>query len=561
MHPWIKSDKPGRCTICGMALSPVYDGDRGFDLGESMTVLSSNVLQVIQVPSEPVTRRPLRRTLKVAGTIDDDDTRHRVMSAYAAGRIDRLFVNFVGAEVTEGQPLATLYSQDLLNAERDYVSLLRAPGLEGFADLSAQRERMTAAARLRLTQYGLSPEQIAALATKSGTNIHSELLSPMTGTVVSRAVYEGQYVKEGDLLFEIADFSVMWFQFDAYERDLPWIRIGQEVEVVLPAAPGRVFAGKVAFIDPNLKDMTRSAKVRVEMPNPMMEGAEGGPRRALMHRLYAEGRVRVEFPEVLAAARSAVLNPGGRPVVYVDHGDGVFEQRDVRLGRVGDTDVEILDGLADGERVVVSGNLLIDSQAQLNTDSGAPTGGAHHHGDHGTGMGREPKSAAPVAAGETGAEGTERPPLTAAQRKAARELLDWVASLADALASDDLPAFNRLASEAHPKMAGMNDAFGTEGPWRDRTEAVAASGHVASAVDLKSARRNFHELSQAAVALSRELRAREEDFGAVRVFRSPMTKDAFAGAPRTASWIQWDGPIRNPYFGAEMLDCGSEVKD
>jgi Cu(I)/Ag(I) efflux system membrane fusion protein len=113
MHPWIKSDKPGRCTICGMELAPVYEGEKGFEAGEGIVTLSSNSIQVINVQSEPVQRRPLRRTFRFAGTIDDNDATHRFVSAYLDGRIDKLYVNFVGAEVVAGEPLATLYSPAL----------------------------------------------------------------------------------------------------------------------------------------------------------------------------------------------------------------------------------------------------------------------------------------------------------------------------------------------------------------------------------------------------------------------------------------------------------------
>ena len=125
MHPWIKSDQPGKCTICGMDLVPVYEGDKGFDVAEGLVALSSNSVNVINVQTVAARRQPLRRTLRVAGTIDDNDTSHRLLSAYVEGRIDKLFVNYVGAEVTEGQPLATLYSTMLLNAEREYVALAR----------------------------------------------------------------------------------------------------------------------------------------------------------------------------------------------------------------------------------------------------------------------------------------------------------------------------------------------------------------------------------------------------------------------------------------------------
>ena len=314
MHPWIKSDKPGRCTICGMELVPVFEGDKGFETAEGITTLGSNSIQVINVETEEVKRRPLRRTLRVAGMIEDNDARHRFVSAYVDGRIDRLDVNFVGAEVVAGQPLATFYSPMLLAAEREYVALRQQSPSKGAPALQADQARLLDAAAERLKRLGLNAAQIDALVRKDPNAMHSEILAPVSGTVVARSVYAGQYVKEGDKLFEIADFSTMWFQFDAYERDLAWLKAGQKVAVTTPAVPGKTFPGTVAFIDPNLREMTRSARVRVELPNPIID-EHGRPRRELFHRLYAEASVELEVPEVLTIARGAVLAPGSQPLV------------------------------------------------------------------------------------------------------------------------------------------------------------------------------------------------------------------------------------------------------
>ena len=291
MHPWITSPTAGRCTICGMNLEPVYEGERGFTAAEGVVTLGSNSVQVINVQTEMVTNRALARTLRVAGTIDDDDTKHRRMSAYAEGRVEKLFVNFVGAEVIAGQPLAVFYSPALLAAESEYLTASRQKSAPDTSDtLRQERARLVDAAAQRLKRLGYSETQLAALTKKETADARTEILAPMTGTVVARGVYEGQYVKEGDVLFEIADFGTMWFQFDAYERDLGWLHSGQSVDISTPALPGKVFAAPITFIDPNLNEMTRSAKVRVELPNPLVE-EDGRQRRLLYHRTFAEGVV------------------------------------------------------------------------------------------------------------------------------------------------------------------------------------------------------------------------------------------------------------------------------
>jgi Cu(I)/Ag(I) efflux system membrane fusion protein len=374
MHPWIKSDKPGNCTICGMKLVPVFEGENGVKVADNIVHLSSNSVSVLNVATTTVTERPIKRTIRAAGIVEDDDTRHRIISAYVAGRIDELYVNYVGAEVTEGSPLAKFYSPDLLAAEREYVTLL--PGKSAAHAVAPEAHHpMLKAAATRLKRLGLTDAQIAALPQKDPDAQNSDIVAPMTGTIVKRAVYPGQYVMEGAPLFELADFSKMWFQANVYERDLPWIRTGQVVRVTAPALPGRVFGGRVVFINPTLDETTRSAIVRIELDNPLVE-LDGQKKRLLYHRLYADAQFEMETEPVLSVDRDAVLNPGGKPLVYVDVGGGGYEQRPVKLGRRGDDAWEILEGLQKDDKVVAQGSLMIDSQAQINL--GAESGHAEH---------------------------------------------------------------------------------------------------------------------------------------------------------------------------------------
>ena len=532
MHPWIKSDKPGKCTICGMDLVPVFEGETGISTDGRMVMLSSNSITVLNVQTAEIKRQPLRRTLRVAGTIEDDDSRHRILSAYLDGRVDELFVNYTGAEVTAGQPLATLYSPMLLTAEREYLSLV---GQKKVAALQDEQSRMIDAAAQRLMRLGLTPEQIANLPDKPESERHTQILAPVTGTVVLRNVYAGQYVKEGDRLFEIGDFSRMWFQFDAYERDLAWLQVGQGVDVSTPSAPGRVFSGKITFIDPNLADQSRSAKIRVELANPLIE-KDGQKRRELLHRLYAEGVVTMKPPELLTVPRSAVLSPAGQSVVYVDQGSGAFEPRSVKLGRAGDDAWEVLDGLAEGERVVTSGNMLIDAQAQLNQSSRSPSARTTNitHATTGT--------------------------LTAPQKQALIDFLALADAVTKALSGDDLKQFNEQAARLHGALPPLLQAFDTGKDWQPLLATVEATAHFEQAKDLVSARKAFHPFSSAVVELVRQLRTQEKNFGGVRIFQCPMVKQAFPGAPKSGQWLQLEATIHNPYFGAEMIDCGTEVK-
>jgi Cu(I)/Ag(I) efflux system membrane fusion protein len=513
MHPWIKSDQPGNCTICGMKLVPVYEGDSAAsETGGTAIKLSPLSTRVANIETAEVKMQPLQRVIRVAGQIDDDDSAHRRLSAYVEGRIDKLFVNFVGAEITAGQPLASLYSRELLIARSEYVQALRQTG-------SAERETFLAANRQKLRRLGLTAEQIEKLPGQTGDTF--DIVAPNSGTVVERKVYEGQYVKEGDVLFEIGNFSKMWFVFDAYERDLAWIRVGQTVEVTAPSVPGKVVTAPITFIDPNLVMATRSAKVRVVLENPLVT-EDGHHRREFLHKVYAEGRIRVETEPLLTVPRTGVLSPGGRPLVYVVKGQDEYEPRHVTLGRAGEDVWEVLSGLQEGERIATTGNLLIDAQAQLE------------------------RPAEPPAVTSTFTE-----PLTTAQQTSAEKLFAAASAVAAALASDDLAGHNSHVPALHEAAMAAAEALGPN------AARLSETAHVGPAKDLKAARKQFYPLSMAIAELAMHAGAG----GKVKVFECPMAKSAVPSAETNQGrWVQLVGPIRNPFFGAEMLECGKEVQ-
>ncbi|MEK7684116.1 MAG: efflux RND transporter periplasmic adaptor subunit [Verrucomicrobiota bacterium] len=570
MHPWIKSDQPGKCTICGMDLAPVFEGEKGFDAEAGMIALSSNSINVLHVQTMEAQRRSMPRTLRVAGVIDDNDSRHRIVSAYIDGRIDKLAVNYVGAEVVEGEPLATLYSPQLLTAEREYLALLHQQMPANSALLREEHQRMMAAAGLRLRRLGMTEAQIKALENKQENEPHTQILAPMSGTVVARFAYEGQYVKEGDKLFEIADFSIMWFEFDVYERDLSWVKAGQLAEVTTRAVPGKVYMAPITFIDPNLNELTRSAKARVEVPNPMV-GSEKGTRE-LYHNLYAEGLIKSEWTNVLSIPRSAVLSPGQYPVVYVEKGGGAYEQRAVKLGRLGDELWEVLEGVEEGERVVTNGNLLIDAQAQLDQSARGPAqpqtstpekdeaASASPTKDSAAGV-HQP--APPAGRDKTAARTDLKLPaeqLNEVQRKAAEDFMTLADAVARGLSSDNLAEFNQQAAKLHAALPGLAKGFAEASSWQPGLKKIEESGPGQPAPDLPAARKSFLPFSTAVVEFARKLRAQQPEFSSLKIYQCPMVNLAIPGAPKTGLWMQTRGPIRNPFYGAEMLDCGTEVK-
>ncbi len=345
MHPWVTSDHPGNCTVCGMKLVAVHAGDAPRKArSDGVVMLSRESVQTVGVETSTVRRQPLKRSLKISGTYAEEESRHGVISAPVEGKIEGLAMSCEGQVIRRHQPLVTLFSKTLLGAAESYKEAAAAGG---------SGEEI---ARRRLIQLGLSEEQIRMIPQRQADDRYFGLLAPLTGTITRSYVAEGQYVKEGDRLFEIADFTRMWFLFTVYEPDLPLVQVGQWVTLNAPSAPGQTVRARIAFISPNLDEATRSTIVRVVVENP------GG---RLHNKMSATGFVELAAPEVLGIPRTAVLRTGSNARVYVEQAPGVYEARVVQLGRTGDGTWEVVSGLTEGEKVVVNGNLLMDAQAQL----------------------------------------------------------------------------------------------------------------------------------------------------------------------------------------------------
>ena len=515
MHPWIKSDKPdAKCTICGMALVAAANRTGGSTepLDPNLVTLTANQAAVTGVQTAPVVRGPLVRSLRVNGVIDDDETRHRILAARVPGRIERLHVNYVGAEVKEGEPLATVYSPEMLTAQRTYVERLRA-GTTAFT--ASER----ASARERLLELGLTEEEIRILEGTLRPTAMVNVRAPMSGTVVSRDVYEGQYVETNDKLFEIGDFSRMWFVFDIYETDLAWVRPGQTVELTLPSLASRILTAPVAFIDPNLNETTRTARARVVLDN---------SDRRLLHRQTGIATVNLETAEVLLVPRSAVLQHSGSPVVFVERGDRAYAATRVQLGRIGDTTTEVLAGLAEGDRVVTQGGLILDGQAQL---AHAATGGTHDHGVPGPSK---------VSAAE--------PEHDEAAYALLKTLAFAAADGAAALAADDLPGYQKNL----PALRTALQAYLAGFPPAARGPLARFKDSLADGPDLGAARRTFEPFSTGLVDLVRAQHIHHRE--GLHAFECPMTP-----VLGTGRWLSRTTALRNPFFGSEMLECGDKL--
>lgn len=519
MHPWITSDKPGNCTICGMDLVPVYEGEEGAnatssDAAKNIIPLSADSVQILNVATVPARRMELNKTLRVSGILEDNENIHRIIAAFYDGRIEQIYVEHVGEFVEKGAPLAAIYSPELLYVVREYQTAVRG----GNTNLIQSTAR-------RLIQFGLSPDQVEVLGKKKDDVFTVDLRAPISGTILVKKAYRGQYIKTGEPLFEMGDLSRLWFHAEVYERDLPYIRDGQEVVLKTPTVPGREFPGVVTFIDPNFDPVTRSTKVRIEVDNPL--SGEKSLRRVLPHRAYAEADITANLGDVLVLPRSAVLRDGRRSLVYVEDAKGRYEPRAVEVGRTGDQGIEILSGVKEGERIVTTGNLMIDAEAQIR----GPIATTEH---------------------EEHAEHNAHP-----SQENAVAFLQQLAKVSDALAADDAVAAVAAANEL-PALAAAIPVLGDS-----QTDATIHTLHelkdTITGGDLKALRKAFHPWSEAGAKLAMTLLKSGQNPG-VAVFECPMTGDSFPGAPSQARWVQVGHETLNPYFGAEMRSCGAEIK-
>lgn len=372
MHPQIRQPNPGKCPICAMDLIPVAS-DGGADSGPRELTLSPTAQKLAEIETALVERRAVSRELRFVGKVAPDETRIREISLLADGRIEILHANYEGMPVREGDPLAEIYSPDILTAARELVIAKNVPAL-------------LQAARRKLILLGMSEQEIERVLKEGAARESFTLYSPTAGVVTALRARERGWVDRGMAVVELTDLSTVWAVLDAYESDIEFVELGQAVELTVEALPGRRFEATVAFVPPVLNDMTRSVKVRLDVPN--LDGLLR-PGMFVRARLAAPLKLAEGETPPLVIPATAPLITGRRAVVYVAVPDkaGTYEGREIELGpRAGDAYV-VLSGLHEGEEVVVSGNMKLDSELQLlarpsmmNPEgNGAPT--AHQHGE------------------------------------------------------------------------------------------------------------------------------------------------------------------------------------
>ncbi|MDH5610540.1 MAG: efflux RND transporter periplasmic adaptor subunit [Cyclobacteriaceae bacterium] len=545
MHPQIRQDSPGQCPICGMDLVPVQQMTTA-DLAPGQLQLSEAAMQLANIQTRKVTRGNTGKTIFLQGIVRPDERQYAIVTAHFAGRIEKLFVDFTGQKIRKGQKMATLYSPGLVTAQRELFET---------AKFRETNPAYFEAAVQKLKLWELSQSQIDAILASGKPTFYFDIYAHRSGTILSRKVTEGAHVMEGEELFVIADLSRMWIEFDAYESDLSWIQTGVPVQYEVPSVPGRSFTSVVTFIDPVVDPQSRTAKIRIDVPN--HEGL-------LKPEMFAKGIINgsVSESEALLVPATAILWTGKRAVVYVRVPGTelpTFEFREIGIGaEVGDQ-YQVIDGLQEGEEVVVNGVFKIDASAQLQGRTSMMNRPTEPAGEK-----KIPVSENYTMIETQRAQGLDQvsfPVISPANdlyetnqgfAQQLKALYQEYLKVKEALVKDDAmaagiqsTAFLAVLKKVDP--SAISGKAGAE--WQEDAQILSEIAlYLAGHPPLDQSRRAFLPLSD---QLYHSLKKFQVKTGAYRMF-CPM-----ADANRGAYWLSDSMEIENPYFGSQMLTCGN----
>jgi membrane fusion protein, copper/silver efflux system len=316
--------------------------------------------KLIGLKTTVVGPQSLTKTIRTVGRIESDERRQAFINTKVEGWIEKLYINETGVTVKQGQPVAEIYSPELLATQQEFLNVLRwkkSIKKGELGDLLAQdAEAILGAARQRLGLWDISEAQIRRVEETSQPIRALTLYSPVSGQVMQKMAVQGMRVMPGEKLFEVVDLSSVWVVADIYESELPLIKVGERAQIRLSYFPGREFSAVLEFIYPTMSAEARTAKARFTLSN---------PQGILKPQMFGQVELKINLGRRLAIPSDAVIDTGTRQIVYVDKGEGNFEPREVTAGLRAEKWVEILKGLKPGEKVAASANFLIDSEAKL----------------------------------------------------------------------------------------------------------------------------------------------------------------------------------------------------
>jgi Cu(I)/Ag(I) efflux system membrane fusion protein len=553
MHPSVHSKTPGKCPICSMDLVPVKKQDApplqqqqqqqqtktGAPAAGTTALAQPTEFTVpverqqqIGVTYAAVEKRPLRFSIRSVGFLEAETGKSFDYVARVDGYVQDLKVRSPGERVTKGQPLMTVYSPDLRSTEQELANLLNDRDRSGAGRPSP--EPLIDAARQRLKLWNVSEQEIAGLEQTRKASTQLTLRSPFDGVVGEVGARPGMGVKVGDRLASVLDLSELWLWAEFYENEVDLLQEGQAITVTLPALPNRAFEGRIAVISPALDLAKRTARVRIDVPNPAQRLRPG---------MYANVEVQVDGGQGLTIPASAALPTGSRALVFLDKGEGKLQPQYVRVGRSfaaldgarEESFYEVLEGLSEGQRVVASANFLIDAESKVQGALKDWQGGEERPG------------ATP--------EGAQTPAAKAAGPASAASigpLLDVYGRLRKALAQDAFEQVPALTVGLRKSVGALGSGPATAGPPQPAYSAAVRTLEASSArftpANLEQARVEFGQFSAEFLAF-------------LKTFAPGLPQPLYAmQCPRwkksPAVWLQDSPQVDNPYMGPAMATCG-----
>ncbi|MGL1933288.1 MAG: efflux RND transporter periplasmic adaptor subunit [Desulfotalea sp.] len=360
MDPTYIRDEPGQSPM-GMDLVPKYEEAGGEKLPSSTIRIDPVTIQNMGVRIKEVSRGVLTKSIRALGTVTYDETRVHVVTSKFDGWVEKLHVDFVGQQVTKGQPLFQIYSPELVSAQDEYLLALEQKknlSYGAFPSIKKNAKSLLAATKRKLLYWDISPAQLKHLEKNGVASKALTVYSPANGIVTEKEAVEGHFVKAGMHQYEIADLSQVWVDVDIYEYELPYLKLGMTAEMNLSYLPGKSFAGKVLFIYPFLDAKTRTVRARLSFDN-----SEG----LLMPNMYGNVFLNSTISKnAIIISQEAVIDSGLRKIVFISQGEGKFEPREIELGVEGENNTfQVLRGLEVGEQLVVSAQFMFDSESRL----------------------------------------------------------------------------------------------------------------------------------------------------------------------------------------------------
>ncbi len=519
MHPQIRQNEEGDCPICGMDLIPAEQGGSANSLGFEMTAEAVKLANIQTTIIGNSSRA--KGGLHLNGRIKADETQAASLVSHIPGRIEKLYVSFTGEKVRKGQKIATIYSPDLITAQKELIEAQK------IADISPG---LLEAARNKMKYWKISPSIIEGILSSGKVKENFDIYAEHSGIVSKRRATVGDHLATGEVLFDVQNLSRVWALFEVYEKDLSKVRIGSKIVFETPSVLNKTFRATISFVEPVINPKTRVATIRAEVSN---------LGQLLKPEMFVSGSISTSSKtSVLSVPKTAVLWTGKRSVVYVKIPNTAipsFDYREIELGESLGKSYIVSSGLEDGEEVVTNGAFVIDASAQLNNQTSM--------------MNKKVKI--------KGASAQKLPNFkkttAAAFQKQLGQLVLVYLDLKNALVATDskegaVAALQFVAALAEMDMALLQgDAHDY---WMEQLEALEVHTNLlAEAKEIEEQRSQFKYLSEALIRATKVFGLQKNIF---YVQFCPM-----ANNDEGADWLSKNKEIRNPYFGDQMLQCGS----